>query len=71
MNPKTIYLIDGSNYLYRAYYALPRLSNSKGLPTNAIYGFLSMLRKIIKEKDPDYIAVAFDHKKPSFRKIFN
>ena len=68
MNPKTIYLIDGSNYLYRAYYALPRLSNSKGLPTNAIYGFLSMLRKIIKEKDPDYIAVAFDHKKPSFRK---
>ncbi|MDP8216587.1 MAG: DNA polymerase I [Candidatus Kaelpia imicola] len=68
MNPKTIYLIDGSNYIYRAYYALPMLSNSKGLPTNAIYGFLSMLRKIIKEKSPDYIAVAFDHKKPSFRK---
>ncbi|MDP8253449.1 MAG: DNA polymerase I [Candidatus Kaelpia aquatica] len=68
MNPKTIYLIDGSNYVYRAYYALPRLSNSRGLPTNAIYGFLIMLRKIMEEKNPDYIAVAFDHKKPSFRK---
>ncbi len=68
MNPKTIYLIDGSNYVYRAYYALPRLTNSKGLPTNAVYGFLTMLKKIIKEKNPDYIAVAFDHKKPSFRK---
>jgi DNA polymerase I len=68
MSPKTIYLIDGSNYFYRAYYALPKLSNSKGFPTNAIYGFLAMLKKIIKDREPDYIAVAFDHKKPSFRK---
>ncbi|MDP8233193.1 MAG: DNA polymerase I [Candidatus Saelkia tenebricola] len=65
---KTLYLIDGSNYIYRAYYALPRLTNSKGFPTNAIYGFINMLKKLIQERNPDYLAVTLDHKAPTFRK---
>jgi DNA polymerase-1 len=48
------------SHIYRAYYAIPNLSNSKGLPTGAVYGFTAMLRKLIKEEKPDYIAVAFD-----------
>lgn len=63
-----IYLIDGSSIIYRAFHAIPAtLSNSKGLPTNAIYGFLQSLLKIIKDFNPGYIAVAFDVKGPSFR----
>ncbi|MDD5613637.1 MAG: DNA polymerase I [Candidatus Omnitrophica bacterium] len=65
---ESAYFIDASNYIYRAYYALPALNNSKGIPTNAVYGFLTMLKKLIKEKTPDYLAIAFDHKAPSFRK---
>ena len=64
---KILYLIDGSSYVYRAFYALPPLTTSKGFPTNAIYGFLNMLRKIIKEANPEYLVVAFDHKGPTFR----
>ncbi len=63
----TLYLIDGSSYIYRAFYALPNLTTSKGFPTNAIYGFLNMLTKIIKQAQPGYLAVAFDHKAPTFR----
>lgn len=55
-----IYLIDGNSYVYRAFYAIKGLSNSKGFPTNAIYGFTNMILKIIREKKPDGIAVAFD-----------
>jgi DNA polymerase-1 len=64
---KTLYLIDGSSYIYRAFYAIRNLSNSKGLPTNAVYGFTRMLMKIIDEKKPDYVAVAFDTKGPTVR----
>lgn len=64
---KTLYLIDGSSYVYRAFYALPALTTSKGFPTNAIYGFLNMLKKILKKDQPGYLAVAFDHKAPTFR----
>ena len=63
----SIFLIDGSSYIYRAYYALPYLSNSEGVPTNAVYGFTKMLLKIIKEHRPEHIAVAFDTKGPTFR----
>ncbi len=56
----TLYLLDGSAYIYRAYFALPPLSNSKGLQTNAIYGFATMLMKILREHRPDFLAVAFD-----------
>jgi len=55
-----LYLIDGNSYVYRAFYAIRGLTNSKGFPTNAIYGFTNTLLKIIKEKKPDGIAVFFD-----------
>lgn len=61
------YLIDGNSYIYRAYYAIKDLSNSKGLPTNAIYGFTNMLLKIIREKKPDGIIVSFDSPVPTER----
>ncbi|MBI4366997.1 MAG: DNA polymerase I [Deltaproteobacteria bacterium] len=62
-----IYLIDGSGYIFRAYYAIRNLSTSHGFPTNAIYGFTQMLRKFVKEKAPTHVAVVFDSKEPSFR----
>ena len=62
-----LYLIDGNSYVYRAYYAIKGLSNSKGFPTNAIYGFTNMLLKIIREKKPDGIVVSFDSPVPTER----
>jgi DNA polymerase-1 len=62
-----LYLIDGSGYLYRAFFALPGLSTSAGLPTNAVYGFTTMLQKVVRERRPDYLAVAFDEKGPTLR----
>ncbi len=62
-----LFLIDGSSYIYRAFYAIGHLSNSKGLPTNAIYGFTQMLLKVLKENRPEYLAVIFDSKAPTFR----
>ncbi|MBI3582323.1 MAG: DNA polymerase I [Nitrospinae bacterium] len=62
-----LYIIDGSSYIYRAFYAIPHLTNSKGLPTNAIYGFVRMLLKIIRDEKPDYLAIAFDSKGETFR----
>ena len=64
---KKLYLIDGANYLFRAFYAIPSLSNSKGLPTNALYGFAQMVLSLIREEKPDYIAVALDRPEPTFR----
>jgi len=64
---KTLYLIDGSAYIYRAFFALPALNNSKGLQTNAILGFTTTLLKIIREKKPDGLVVAFDEKGPTLR----
>ncbi|MGI1691508.1 DNA polymerase I [Thermoanaerobacter uzonensis] len=60
-------VIDGSSLMYRAYYALPMLTTSEGLHTNALYGFTMMLIKLIEEEKPDYIAIAFDKKAPTFR----
>lgn len=62
-----LYLIDGNSYVYRAFYAIKGLTNSKGFPTNAIYGFTNMLMKIIREKKPDGIAVFFDSPVPTER----
>ena len=56
----TCYIIDGNSYIYRAYYAIKQLSTSKGLPTNAVFGFANMLLKVMSEKKPDYLAIAFD-----------
>jgi len=64
---KVIYLIDGNSYIHRAYHAIRNLSNSKGLPTNAIFGFTKMLLKLLDDKSPEYIVVAFDLKGPTFR----
>jgi len=63
----TLYLIDGSSYIYRAYYAIRHLSSPKGFPTNALYGFIQMLLKVIKEKKPDHLAVIFDAGRQTFR----
>jgi DNA polymerase-1 len=65
--PKTLFLIDGSAYIYRAFFALPALNNSKGLQTNAVYGFTTMLLKILRERQPDGLVVAFDEKGPTLR----
>ncbi|MEN8142049.1 MAG: DNA polymerase I [Thermodesulfobacteriota bacterium] len=62
-----VYLIDGSAYIYRAYHAVAPLSNSSGLPTHAVYGFINILLRVIREKNPRYLAVAFDLKGPTFR----
>jgi DNA polymerase-1 len=67
MSKKRLFLIDGNSFCYRAYYAIRSLSNSKGQPTNAVYGFTTMLNKIIKDEAPDMLAVAFDLKGPTFR----
>ena len=64
---KEIYLIDGSAYIYRAYHAIAPLSNSKGLPTHAVLGFINMVRRLIREKRPEFIAIAFDSRGPVFR----
>ncbi len=64
---KQIYLIDGSAYLYRAFHAIRGLSDSKGKPTNATFGFTRILLKLLKEKEPEYVAVFFDVKGPTFR----
>jgi len=63
-----VYLIDGSSYIYRAYYAIRQLSNSKGEATNAVYGFTNMLLSLLREEKPDRVAVIFDAKGPTFRK---
>ncbi len=64
---QTLYLIDGNSYLYRAFYAIRNLSSPDGFPTNAIYGFTSMILKILREKKPDYFAVIFDTPAPTKR----
>ncbi len=64
---KLLLLVDGSSYLFRAFHALPPLTNSKGEPTGAIVGVINMLRKLIEEYQPAYIAVVFDAKGGSFR----
>ncbi len=55
-----LYLIDGTSYIYRAFYALPPLSNSRGLPTGAIYGFTNMFLKVMRERAPEHAAAVFD-----------
>jgi DNA polymerase-1 len=63
----TLYLIDGSAYVYRAFHALPALTNSKGLQTHAVYGFTTMLLRILRERKPDGLVVAFDERGPTHR----
>ena len=60
-------LVDGSSYLFRAFHALPPLTNSKGQPTGAVYGVINMLKKLVEEYKPEHIAVVFDAKGKTFR----
>ncbi|MCM1064404.1 MAG: DNA polymerase I [Eubacterium sp.] len=66
-NNKKLVLIDGHSILHRAFYGVPDLSNAQGLHTNAVYGFLNILFKILEEEKPDHLAVAFDVHAPTFR----
>ncbi|WP_306304087.1 5'-3' exonuclease [Desulfosarcina cetonica] len=63
----TLYLIDGSAYIYRAYHAVRGLANSSGLPTNATFGFTRMLIKLMADRHPSHVAMFFDAKGPTFR----
>lgn len=67
MKQGKLVLIDGHSILNRAFYGIPDLSNAKGLHTNAVYGFLNIMFKILEEEQADYLAVAFDVKAPTFR----
>ncbi len=62
-----VYLIDGSSYIFRAFFALPPLSNASGLPTHAIYGFTNMTLKFLKTYRPEYLAVVLDAGRETFR----
>ncbi|HUA35387.1 MAG TPA: DNA polymerase I [Candidatus Binataceae bacterium] len=64
---KDLILVDGSGYVFRAFFALPQLNNSRGMPTNAVYGFIRMLLKLLKEERPTHIGVVFDSPKRTFR----
>jgi len=64
---KKLVLVDGSSYLFRAYHGLPQLTSPSGHPTGAIYGVLNMLRKLLKDEQPDRVAVVFDAKGKTFR----
>ncbi|MEE8301432.1 MAG: 5'-3' exonuclease H3TH domain-containing protein, partial [Candidatus Tectomicrobia bacterium] len=65
---KAVYLVDGSSYVYRAFFAIRQsLATTQGLPTQAVFGFKNMLDKLIRQEKPDYIAVVFDERGPTFR----
>jgi DNA polymerase-1 len=66
-NKKTVYLVDGSSYIHRAYHAIKNLSSSQGFPTNAVFGFTNMLLKLCSDRAPEYLAVVLDARGPTFR----
>ncbi|GAB4296520.1 MAG: DNA polymerase I [Desulfuromonadia bacterium] len=67
MLPEPLFLVDGSGYLYRAYFAIRHLSSPDGFPTNAIFGVTQMLLKLIRDENPSYLAVVFDAGRQTFR----
>ena len=67
MTDKPLVLVDGSSYLYRAFHALPPLHNSKGQPTGAVKGVISMIRRLIKDYPGSVVAVVFDAPGKTFR----
>src|SRR3989304_2012154 len=64
---KSVYLVDGSGQFHRAFHAIRGLATSKGLPTNATYGFTTMLRKLLEDEKPEHMAVVFDPPGKTFR----
>ncbi|MGI6036718.1 MAG: DNA polymerase I [Limnochordia bacterium] len=67
MSDETFYLIDGHSLVHRAFYALPEMTTAGGEHTNAVYGFVNMLLRLLQERDPHCLVVAFDRKAPTFR----
>jgi DNA polymerase-1 len=68
MSKQTVlYLVDGSSYIYRAFHALPNLTNSRGEPTGALLGVANMIKRLLNEENPQYIAMVFDARGPTFR----
>ncbi len=67
MPPRVLYLLDFSSYIYRAFHAIRGLTNSQGFPTNAAFGVTNMLLKVLRERQPQYLALAVDSKAPTFR----
>lgn len=65
---KKLFLVDVSSLFFRAFYAVRPLTSPTGVPTNAVYGFLSMVTKLIKDENPEYLVFCYDRKEPSFRK---
>jgi DNA polymerase-1 len=65
--PDHVYLVDGSGYIFRAYHALPPMTRPDGTPVNAVYGFTSMLMKLVDDSDAEYLAVVFDTARKTFR----
>ena len=63
----TLTLIDGSGFVFRAYHALPPLTTTRGQPTHAVYGFTTMMMKLLNETDADHVAVIFDAARKTFR----
>ena len=59
-----LYLLDASSYIHRAFHAIRNLSTSGGVPTGAVYGFLTMLLKVMREAEPQYLCVVYDSKGP-------
>ncbi|MGX8688604.1 MAG: 5'-3' exonuclease, partial [bacterium] len=70
MDKKKLVLIDGHSILNRAFYGMPDLTNSKGVHTGAVYGFLNIMLKLVEEEKADYLTVAFDVHAPTFRHDF-
>lgn len=68
MANKLLHIVDGSGYIFRAYYAIRALTTSGGEPTNAVYGFTTMIEKALREEQPKYIAITFDAGGPTFRR---
>ena len=66
-SPRHVFLIDGSGFIFRAFHALPPMTRPDGTPVNAVYGFISMLMKLLDETDADHVAVIFDKKRRTFR----
>ncbi|MDD5758558.1 MAG: DNA polymerase I [Desulfobulbaceae bacterium] len=66
-NTEPVYLIDGNAYIHRAFHAIPPLTNKHGLPTNASYGFTNILLRVLRDKAPSHLAIAFDAKGANFR----
>ncbi len=66
---KKFFIIDGNAYVYRSFHAIRELATSTGVPTNAIFGFMNMMMKILREEKPEYLAIAFDTSTPTFRHV--